>query len=214
MLETVDRSREFWTPPRDLLHGQTAFLLGGGPSLRALDIERLRGRQVVAINSACHLAPWAPILFFTDNNWFDDHRAIIEPWSGLVVTVSRHAKGKLPDKLLRIELAEMRTFTVGHQILKRGRSSGHTAISLVIALGCRDVVLLGYDMRVVDGRSHHHDDYHNPDVNLYATDFLPAFKGWNKAAREAGVTVRNATPDSALDEFERASIDDILREAA
>jgi hypothetical protein len=68
-------------------------------------------------------------------------------------------------------------------------------------MGAARIVLLGFDMRIADGRSHCHDDYESRDPNLYETDFRPAFEGWNAAAFRAGVEVVNATPGSALTEF-------------
>lgn len=208
-----DRGGEIWTP-EPLWHGATVFLLGGGPSLRVFDMRRLRGHTVLAINSSCHSALAAglqPALFFTDNHWFVEHRAVIEAWPGLVVTASHSAKAALPDKLRRIAMVQRPDFTKGEPILKFGRSSGHTAISLAIAMGAARVVLLGYDMRRVDGRSHHHDDYLETDDALYERDFLIYFRDWNQAAIAAGVEVLNATPGSALREFPMIDIDDLLR---
>ncbi len=206
----MPRDNEFWPPP-PLWRGETAFLLAGGPSLAGFDCERLRGRHVIAINSSCHRAPWAEILFFHDNAWFEPHREIVENWPGLVVTVSRQAKGALPDKVKRVEMIERPNFTVGQSVLKAGRSSGHSAVSLAIALGASRVVLLGYDMRIValpDGttRSHHHDDYSTTDAALYARDFLIHFTGWHAAAQAVGAEVVNATPGSALTEFPMVDI--------
>ncbi len=77
------------------------------------------------------------------------------------------------------------------------------AISIAAALGAVRIVLLGFDMRVVDGRSNYHDGYGHIDDNLYAHDFLPWFKGWRQMAERAGIEILNATPDSALDEFKK-----------
>jgi hypothetical protein len=207
----LDRSYEFWAPPQ-IWKGETAYLLAGGPSLAEFDVERLRGRHVIAINSSCHRAPWAEILFFHDNAWFETHREIVEAWSGLVVSVSRAAKGTLPDKIHRVQIVDRLDFMVGHSDLKFGRSSGHTAISLAVALGAGRIVLLGYDMRLVDGRSHHHDDYSQTDEHLYSRDFLVHFTGWQAAAEAAGVEIVNATPNSALREFPMMAFDDIPEE--
>jgi hypothetical protein len=99
-------------------------------------------------------------------------------------------------------------------VLKFGRTSGHTAISLAIAMGAVRVILLGYDMRRVDGRSHFHDEYGSQDDKLFSHDFLVHFAGWNEAARRCGVTVINTTPGSALTEFPSGDLNDILVEPA
>jgi len=67
-------SSEFWTVPR-LWPGETVFIIGGGPSVRGQNIEALRGRRVIAINSSYLVAPWADYLIFADERWWaGDHR--------------------------------------------------------------------------------------------------------------------------------------------
>ncbi len=207
------RGNEYWTP-EPLLAGDTVFLLGGGPSLRDFDVQRLRGRRVMAINCSCAICPWAEFLYFTDTSWFEHRRTLVAAWPGTVITASRVAKAALPEKLKRIQLVTQPDFTIGEPVLKFGRSSGHTAISVAIAMGAARVILLGYDMQIVGGRSHHHNEYHTEDIKLFRDDFLVHFQGWGEAARRIGVEVLNCTPGSALAEFPMRSIDDVLAEAA
>lgn len=211
----IDRSHEYWTP-EPIWCGGTAFLLAGGASLRGFQVERLRGRHVMVINSSCHAAPWAEILYFTDNSWFEKHRAIVNAWQGLVITLSRHAKRDAPDKVRRILGDRIQGETpgefpkLGSQAVRQGKSSGHTAVGLAFALGAKRIVLLGYDMRMVDGRTHHHDDYAMADHEIYAREWIPEFDGWNEAALKHGVTIVNATPGSALKEFSAVDIEEEL----
>ncbi|WP_376993378.1 hypothetical protein [Azospirillum himalayense] len=189
--------------------GQDVYAIGGGPSLRGFDFGRLRGRRVIACNAAGYSLPWADVLLFHDNSFFETNRPLIDGWPGLAVTASRAAKAA-SDRLLRVELVERPDFTVGQPVLKLGASSGHTAVSLAIAMGARRVVLLGYDMRKVDGVTHWHDRYTVAD-DPYSGVFRDGWRGFNVAALAVGVEVLNATPGSALDEFRRVNIDDILR---
>lgn len=202
-----------WTP-EPLFDGETVFLLAGGPSLIGFDVERLRGRRVVAINSSAALCPWADVLYFQDHSWFLAHRREVEAWAGICVTASRHTKVEIPDKVRRISLINRPGFSKRERDLRFGRSSGHTAIVLAIAMGARRIVLLGYDMRLVDGRSHFHDDHREESLKLYRDDFLIYFKGWDRDAMALGVDVVNCTPGSALTEFRTAELDDILSEPA
>ena len=55
----------YWSIPPEWT-GETAFLLGGGPSLKGFNAECLRGRRVIAINNSWELAPWADVLYFCD----------------------------------------------------------------------------------------------------------------------------------------------------
>lgn len=208
------RENEFWTP-EPVWHGQTCFVLASGPSLTSDLAERVCGRHTIVVNSSCLLAPWADILFFTDNGWFERHQDIVADWPGMVITLSRATKRALPDKVKRVR-GELRPDfpPLGADHVRQGRSSGHTAVSVALALGAGRIVLLGYDMRLVDGREHHHDDYAGTprDLAIYKREFVPGFTGWAAAARRVGAEIVNATPGSAVSEFTFVSLDRILAE--
>lgn len=215
--QPVNRDFEYWLP-EPLFKGETVFCLASGPSLTQAICDRVRGRRTIVINSSCTLAPWADVLFFTDSGWFQLHRSIVEEWPGLVISMSRTAKRELPNKVRRIRgwsdpTLPKGVFPVpGAPHVRQGRSSGHTAISLAIALGAIRVVMLGYDMRLIGDREHHHSEYIRQPRNLaiYKDDFVPAFKGWHQNALDVGVEIVNCTPGSAVTEFPFADLDEVL----
>jgi len=74
------------------------------------------------------------------------------------------------------------------------------------------IVLLGFDMRKVDGKTNWHDDYGVPkkfQFNPYSR-FLKPFDGIAKDLNRQNVECVNATPDSALDVFPKLSLDEVL----
>lgn len=226
-LADLTREHEYWAP-EPLFAGKTVFCLASGPSLTREVVEKVRSHPTVVVNSSCMLAPWATVLFFTDSGWYEPRRGVVAEWDGLVVSMSKWAKVELPDKVKRIKTVGDPDLPcafppVGSGTVRQGRSSGHTAISLAIAMGAREVVLLGYDCRVVDGREHHHAEYlvdgrihydvekEDPRWNNkreYPTVFVRGYEGWNAAAQKLGVQILNATPGSAITEFPFVNLDD------
>lgn len=209
------RETEFWAPQPLWPSRPTAFLLGGGASLRGFDVEQLRGRRIVAINSSVHMAARIAgpldVLYFTDNSWFENHLSEVRDWPGLVFTGARRAKAAMPDRVHRLEMFECSAFQVPGK-MRNGPSSGHIVVSLAIALGAGRLALLGYDMRLVDGRSHHHDDYGGRVTEQDVLNgYLAAFHGWHQDALDVGVTVMNLTPGSALMEFPLGTLDEELQ---
>lgn len=205
------RDFEYW-PPRPIWKDDTVFCLASGPSLTQEIADKVKGRKTIVVNSSCILAPWADVLYFTDSGWYEKHRETVRDWPGLVICMARAAKHELPDKIKRVK-GEFRLDFVPREpeTVRQGRSSGHTAISLAIALGAARIVLLGYDMRLVDGREHHHSEYIGPrDLGQYAREFVPAFKGWNADALKVGAEILNCTPGSAITEFPFADLDEVL----
>lgn len=207
---------DYWTPPV-MWAGMTAHVIASGPSATPEVIESLRGKNVITVNSTALTATWAPVWFFQDSGVLLQSRPAMprhardgtdmidfaRRFTGLVVTTSRHAKAALPDIRL-VRAPRMGWFPrPGSSDIRSGRSSGQTAISLAVAFGATRIELHGFDMRLVDGREHHHREYEGRqrNVTVYDTKFIPAFAGWNEQALRAGVRIVNATPGSALREF-------------
>jgi hypothetical protein len=162
-------------------------------------------------------------------------RKFVEGWRGLVVTFAPMVKRILDDpdspyplaRLPRVRRVQPDQATSGQSLPMRdgrpgfpqrpgiqcGRSSGHTAPALARAMGACGACLVGYDMRVVDGREHCHSDYEGMprDLGIYNREFLPAFEGWNAAALNDGFEIYNCTPGSAIAEFPFADLDDMLK---
>lgn len=216
MSDRASREFEYWTP-EPIWKGEPAFVLASGPSLTHAVVEKVRRRHTIAVNSSCLLAPWAEVLFFTDSSWYEQHRDIVANWPGLVICMSRTAKRELPDKVKRV-LGEgdpdLPPSFHRRGAIQQGRSSGHSALSLSVALGAKPNIMLGFDMRLVDGRQHCHSDYGARDVkaeaDTYRLNFVPGFAGWNAAAIAGGTEILNATPGSAVTEFPMVDLDEVL----
>lgn len=184
-----------------------------------------------------------PVLYFTDSGWYEARRDLVRNWPGFVVSMSRLAARELnapgepsfcgrqrilrvkgcgdPDGPPRVRVADGVLPKVpgfpdlGSPEIQQGRSSGHTAVSLAIAMGAERVLLVGYDMQVVNGREHHHNEYKGPrDLDIYKNEFQRAFRGWNEAALASGVEILNCTHGSAVTEFPFADLDEVLSCAA
>ncbi len=211
---------EYWTP-EPCWRGETVFVLASGPSLTQAICDKVRARNAIVINKSFRLAPWARVWFFTDSSIYEAHRDDVKAWPGEIITMSRTAKRELNKAVKRVKgegdpaFPFLRFPPLGHPAIRQGRSSGHTAISLAIALGASRVALLGFDMRFVDGREHHHSEYTGPrDPDLYQREFVPAFAGWNAAAVASGVSIVNCTPGSAVTEFPFVDLDEVLASCA
>jgi hypothetical protein len=185
------------------------FLLGGGPSLSLVDVALLKDKPTIAVNTAGELAPWA-LLFFRDLRFYWGNLSLVDRWPGLVVSTCR-GLGTPPARARVVKTTHNPEFPgVGSPAIRYGRSGGHLAVSLAIAMAALRIVLLGYDCKCVDGRSHWHDAYSAPSEWVYERDFLPAWEGWGEATARAGVEVVNATPGSAIREFPCCRLEELI----
>jgi len=182
----------FWPVPREW-PGETVFIIAGGPSVLGQDLDALRGRRVIAINSSVHAAPWADILFFGDWRWWyePENRAAATSFAGRVVTTSR-----VPDKRV---LVCRKTKPPGLALDRNSLMQRWTSLTAATNLAAHligpggTIVWLGADGRIAaDGRTHHHKphpwphlkgcyDRHREDL----VTIVPSLRSLNIAAYNA-----------------------------
>lgn len=198
--------------------GQPCFIIGGGPSLTGFDFERLRGKgRVIAINRAFEFIPWADMLFFMDWKFYKlchDNPNRLALWQGFQGhRVFCNLMGRKLDDCYNIR--SLGRHGMSWSIAKgvyHGNNSGHGALVTALALGCRPIYLLGYDMnRDPKGRSHFHSGYgHRANPNLGAV-FVKSFM--DLAARIPKVDfIFNCNPQSGLRAWKFKTIDEVLHD--
>jgi hypothetical protein len=182
-----------------LWRGKRVFLIGGGPSLKGFRFELLANEECLAINEAFLDVPWASVLFFRDFDWFAGRAEILTEWPGRIITVSPGAAREWPGRVLFVES--------NTREMPRARTSGQQAVALAVMMAARQIVLLGYDWNPDGG------NYHNryPKQGLeYRGGLVEGWKGYRERASRAGCEIVNATPESAIRNFRRCEIAELL----
>ncbi len=180
-------------------YGETAFILGCGPSLRREDVDKLQLRRVLAINDSFLLAPWADILYFCDPKWWHTNRfQVNDLFRGhLIATMTNAIAG-----VKTLQCTGETGLETDPAAIRHGSNSGYQAINLAYHLGVKRIVLLGYDMRVHASGKAHWQHRPGPAVGdfhtILQTQMLPKFETLVKPLAAAGVEVINCTPESAL----------------
>lgn len=211
-------SSKFWKHGRPW-EGGTAAIFAGGPSLTSSQVEACRGLNCIAINNSYKLAPWADILYFCDFRWwtwhsheedykaFPRHKVTLENLDTVV-------KADPAVKSLSCTGAEGLDLTEG--CVRNGANGGYQALNLAVNLGARNIILLGYDMRMVENRTHWHEGHPTKASNAadqYKNLMRPFFEnagGAGEVCRRIGVNVFNCTPGSALLAFPRRGLEGVL----
>jgi hypothetical protein len=96
-------------------------------------------------------------------------------------------------------------------IIHTGGNSGYQAINLVFLLGAKKIILLGFDMQRTNGKSHCHGDH--PGTLNRSSNYKLWVKNFLQLARDLsaeGVEVTNATRETALNCFERRTLEEAL----
>lgn len=211
---------DYWAVPREWA-GQTACILGGGPSLTQAQVDYCRGRaRVIAINNAYRLAPWADVLYAADHRWWEWHDWC-EGFAGLRVTQDHepHTLATLIEgrgiKVLRRTFppacGESRGFDPDPSCIRTGQNGGYQAIHLAAHFGAKRIVLLGYDMKPDGDRTQWHAEHKVPtNLGIYRSTFLPNFPHLAAPLAERGIEVINATPNSALTVWPLRRLEEVI----
>ena len=144
-----------WTPPRQW-EGQDVYLIGGGASLQSFDFNLLIGRNTIGSNDAFRLgSEIIQICLFGDASWFHKNKFDLEKFGGTIVTCA--------PSLMTLNTPMLKQMKRAREGLAKGSnlgwnfSTGASAINLAISLGAKCVFLLGYDLCLVNEKSHWHD---------------------------------------------------------
>ena len=198
--------------PDGAWRGQRCFIIGGGPSLKRFDFERLRGERVIAINKAFLDAPFADVMFAMDRPLLDlivagklgeNYRQAFEAFTGVKLWLDLSGYN-YPLGVYAVPSAGEIGWTKSlRHGLFHGQNSGYGALNLAMILGANPIYLLGYDMTTGPaGEKHYHDGYPtgaNPDA---LSVFLKAFRAGAAILPAGGPRIVNLNPKSALRCFE------------
>ena len=101
---------------------------------------------------------------------------------------------------------------LGKQKVHYGANSGYQAMNLAYLFGAQKIILLGFDMaRGEAKKSHWHGDHPGPlNKDMPIHTWLKSFPQLAADLKAEGVTVLNATRNSALECFPKVKLEDAL----
>lgn len=190
---------------------KVVFLIGGGPSLKRFDFNRLLGKGiVVAINDAFLRIPWADALYSEDKVWFSTRSESIRGFLGKKFFAIQPQLFKDPFPCTLLERSRNIRLSDDPGKINIGGNSGYGALNLAYLSGCREIVLLGYDLKPTNGSgTHWHEGYSwfnkRNEVSYYAR-WAKQFEDTLPQLEKKGVKVFNTNYDSAVTAFPFAPI--------
>lgn len=189
--------------------GETVYLIGGGPSLKDFDWNRLLGKKTIAINKAFYHHQSSQVMYWTDSRFYTWYKDDIDKFKGLKYTLR---KGYYSDDIKLLKRGVKYGIELSRDTLAHGNNSGYAAINLAYHLGAKKIILLGYDMGNVSGKSHFHEGYPTRAAadEVYQKQFIPGFGAIYEALKTRGIQVYNACPTSNLRVFPIITLDKAL----
>lgn len=160
-------------------HKNDVFIVGGGPSVKEIDLDKLKGKKIIAVNNAYKLFSELTAIYWADGSWADQHHKGLDQHSCQLRFHSRN-KPKLDDKhkgpygcTVLKKTGDYGYDPEPHHV--RGNNSGVQALNLIINMKPKRIFLLGFDMRRIDNKTHWHDDHIlQVPSDVYTDMFIPS----------------------------------------
>ncbi len=197
-------------------HSNLIFVVGGGPSISTININRLRGYRCIAVNNSYTIVPWAETLWFGDLRWWWWHREELAKINMSIATCCENQRIKsdiVDQSRLTFYSRDFRRYgicTIKDRVCWNS-NSGASAINLAYWMGAKTIILLGFDMHFVKGQKNYHKDHPIKDGNPFKRH-IKCFPFIKSDAQALGLTIINATPGSAIIEFPICTLEEFLNE--
>ena len=225
-----------WTVPKIWEDGE-CFIIGGGSSiLRQFNIPDniiskvvarecspteyspylsvLHNKHVIGVNMAYRLGDWIDMVFFGDKGFFLSNQEQLSQLNNLRISCTPYVREVSWVKFLDKDKKKTKGISVNKSLITWNGNSGAAAINLAIHTGVKRVFLLGFDMNVDEKeRQWWHQLYKIRDLKKGKKIFsnhLSCFPAIAEDARKLGVEILNCNPDSAIKEFPKININQIL----
>jgi hypothetical protein len=194
------------------INPECVVIVGGGPSVTQCDVDYCADRAfVIAVNSSYLLAPCAEVVYFCDSRFYMWHkkRAEFQQIRGELATLE-NVRSVTDLRVHHLRQGLGKGLATETDTLNHGSNSGYQCINLAAHLGARLIVLLGFDMRTVDGATHWHGGHpQGASAQVYEV-MLRKFPSLVAPLVARRIQVINATPNSALKVFPTADLREVV----
>ena len=203
------------------------FLLGGGPSLQNFDFNQIKDHFTIGINKAFTQFP-TDIIYMMDAKLYrylcvdspknEKQRLEQLQWSGyqgrkmLLSSAKRNWKSVI--EIIKTVKGKQLSLDI-NQGIYGGTNSGFGGLMLAIALGYKEIYLLGYDFECTDGKTHWHDGYDNQTLKRQEAKqkkFMGVFVQFASIIKDEGISVYNLNPNSILECFPKITLQKVLND--
>lgn len=217
--------------------GATAICIAAGPSLTKEQLDKVkeahdRGVKVGVVNDIFLVAPWADVLYAADVRWWGWYQeGLVKkwPWVSFTQEQTRQAMREFAGQRISIENGGSAVKESNVYVLKNlngerlsddprgihtGSNSGYQLLNICYLAGAKKIILVGYDMGYLNGKSHSHDGHKIKCHETAYHGFARRFDTTVKQLNASGVVVLNATPGSRIGCYPKVSLEEALQEPA
>ena len=192
------------------------------PSAYSPYLAPIHDKHAIGINAAFLIGDWIDMMFFGDKGWWLVNRERLAEFPGL--KVSCHPKFNSNEfiteriKYLPRDKEHSKGISSHPGKVSWNLNSGAAAISVAANAGAKRIILLGFDMKLgEDNKQHWHALYGSAGRKVINPRRLPfhrhlrSFPEIAKDAKDRGIEILNACPDSKIECFRKVTVKEILQ---
>ena len=181
------------------------------PSVYSPFLSSIHGKHIIAVNAAYLLGDWIDVIFFGDRGFFLHNQKGLLEHPNIKTTCCSHVKNQPGVKYIPKDKNYVRGISTKTNQISWNNNSGAAAINLAYYFGVKRIVLLGFDMHVIEGTQHWHGEYKKVGAKkLPFSKHLRSFPFIARDAKKLGVEILNISPDSTIQDFKKVKIEDVL----
>jgi len=181
-------------------------------------MSSIHNKHVIGVNATYALGDWIDICFYGDNNFYLQYREHLALFPNLKVTCHDSGLSQPWLKVVGKDYEHPKGISTRSDRVSWNGNSGAAAISLAAWTGAKRILLLGFDMKLNENkRQHFHDVYHRGEIKeeqrLMKLPFDKHLRGFAQIKIDAtnlGIQIINVNPDSAIPEFPKMSLKEVL----
>jgi len=185
--------------------GSSCMVIGGGPSLEHFNWSLLRGWRTIGVNRVYEKHD-PTIIFSMDKRFFN--WAVTEAKYGKeakkkfmeskAIKVWRWTPGRVFPSYIHI-VEDFKNYSRAYYAISpslklgigHGNNSGYAATNIAVCLGANPIYLLGFDLKVTDGKKHWHDGHPKSQPDKVLDNFRVSFERAKPKLSKMGVKVIN-----------------------
>ncbi len=183
-------------------------------------LEEIHGKHIIGTNIAYKLGDWISVLYFGDLPFYRNNMLNLHNFHNLKVTDT----GNLPQqnaealanhqRIKKLRRDMQSGLSENPEVIRWNHNCGAGAINLAVLFGVKRIILLGFDMNAnKHGDTHFHagtPGYFKPAEQKCWNRYLPVFSKISLDAKRLGVEILNVSPDSAIEEFPKVELKEVL----
>lgn len=194
-----------------------------GPEIYSPYLSPIQDRHVIGVNAAYLIGTWIDFIVFGDNGFYRKNRTNLLNYPKPVISVTKGAGVQFDSgiKLVRRHNKKSSGLVLDNpRFICWNGNSGASAINVAYHMGARRIILLGFDMNLDSNLSQHwHIHYASAGRDKKDKNFkkrlpfhrhLKGFPDIARDAKKAGVEILNVSPDSAIQDFPKVNLKEVL----